>query len=340
MTGFSSAIKYTGMNRRLRYSVISLIVIGVVFWVGQSIHNSVTSFVVDEEKKFDDKILSLQKQLASVSEAVDKITGENVKTALSLKEIQNRQDVRAKTQDELLTEAVSKVAPAVVSVVISKDVPQLEVVYQNPFGDDPFFKDFNIQVPVYRQKGVKNQKVGGGSGFLVTSDGYILTNRHVVLDTAATYSVLLADGKQKAAKVIYKDADKDIAIIKIDLPAQAGGTGYKTVTLGDSSAVKLGESVIAIGNALGEYSNSVSVGIISGLNRSIDAQDGTGKVETLNGVFQTDAAINPGNSGGPLVNMRGEAVGINVATVLGSSNVSFSIPLNSVKSILKKELGI
>ena len=111
------------------------------------------------------------------------------------------------------------------------------MVYQNPFGNDPFFKDFNIQVPVYRQKGTVNKKVGGGSGFIITSNGYILTNRHVVLDTAATYSVLLSDGKQKSAKVIYKDAEKDIAIIKID------GTGYKTVALGDSDAVKLGKTV-------------------------------------------------------------------------------------------------
>ncbi|MDO8482335.1 MAG: trypsin-like peptidase domain-containing protein [bacterium] len=321
-------------TKQFRYSVISLIIIGAAALGGRALHRSVTDFVTAEEKKFDDKILVLQKQIAAVSEAVNKISGENVKTALSLKEIQNRQDIKTKSQSELLTEAVAKVSPAVVSIAISKDVPQLEVVYQNPFGNDPFFKDFNIQVPVYRQKGTVNKKVGGGSGFIITSNGYILTNRHVVLDTAATYSVLLSDGKQKSAKVVYKDADKDIAIIKID------GTGYKTVSLGDSDVLKLGETVVAIGNALGEYSNSVSVGIISGLNRSLQAQDSTGKVETLTGVLQTDAAINPGNSGGPLVNMQGQAVGINVATVVGSSNISFSIPVNSVRNILKKELGL
>ncbi|MBI2476435.1 MAG: trypsin-like peptidase domain-containing protein [Candidatus Taylorbacteria bacterium] len=323
------------MDKPLRYSIISLVIIGAAALGGRALYTAATGFIAAEEKKFDDKILVLQKQIAAISEAVQKITGENIKTALSLKEIQNRQNVRAKTQDELLTDAVGKVTPAVVSVVISKDVPELEVVYQNPFGDDPFFKNFNIQVPVYRQKGVKNQKVGGGSGFLITADGHILTNRHVVLDTAATYSVLLADGKQKPAKVIYKDADKDIAIIKID------GAGYKTVALGDSDKVLLGESVIAIGNALGEYSNSVSVGIISGLNRELDVTDpNTGKPEKLSGIFQTDTAINLGNSGGPLINMQGQAIGINVATVLGSQNVSFSIPLNSVKSILKRELDI
>ncbi len=313
---------------------MSLVIIGAAALGGRAIYTSVTGFIAAKEQKIDDKIIAVEKQMASIDEAVAKITGENTRVALSLKEIQNRQEVRTKSQSELLTEAVGKVAPAVVSIAISKDVPQLEVVYQNPFGNDPFFKDFNIQVPVYRQKGVARQKVGGGSGFLITSNGYILTNKHVVADENASYSVLLANGTQKDARVVYKDPTNDMAIAKIE------GVGFKTVTLGDSRTVKLGESVIAIGNALGEYNNSVSVGIISGLNRSLQAQDGAGNAETLSGVFQTDAAINPGNSGGPLVNMRGEAIGINVATVLGSSNVSFSLPINSIKSTLKKELGI
>ena len=173
--------------------------------------------------------------------------------------------MREKSQDELLTDAVAKVTPSVVSIVISKDVPKLAVEYVNPFGDDPFFRDFNIQVPVYRQKGTINKKVGGGSGFIITSNGYILTNRHVVLDTAATYSVLLSDGSQKVAKVVYKDAEKDIAIIKID------GTGYKPIALGNSDALKLGETVVAIGNALGQFQNSVTTGVISGIGRNVTA---------------------------------------------------------------------
>lgn len=315
--------------------IILLITIGTAAFGGRAIYISATNFLANEEKKFDNKILVLQKQIVDVNDAITKITGENSKVAISLKEIQNRQNVREKSQSELLTEAVAKVAPAVVSIVISKDVPQLEVVYQNPFGNDPFFKNFNFQVPVYRQKGVKNQKVGGGSGFIIKTDGYILTNKHVVEDTAATFTVLLSNGSQKPAKVIYQDKDKDIAIIKID------GTGYKTVTLGNSETVKLGETVIAIGNALGEYNNSVSVGIISGLNRSLSVADQTtGATENLTGVMQTDAAINPGNSGGPLVNMQGQAVGINVATVFGSSNISFSIPINNIKDVVHKVLGI
>ncbi len=161
---------------------------------------------------------------------------------------------------------------------------------------------------------------------MITSDGYILTNRHVVVDQTADYTVLLSDGSQKPAKIIYIDQSNDVAIVKIE-------GSYPKVSLGDSSSLKLGQSVIAIGNALGEYNNSVSVGIVSGLNRSITAS-GEGTSEDLSGVIQTDAAINPGNSGGPLLDLNGRVVGINVATVVGSSNISFSIPINTVKAII------
>jgi serine protease Do len=239
-------------------------------------------------------------------------------------EVEKRQAVRAASQDDLLTQSVAKNAPAVVSIVISKDVPQLEVVYENPFGNDPFFKDFGFRIPRYQQKGTVRQKVGGGTGFLVTRDGYIITNRHVVNDSAASYTALLSTGEQKEITVIYKDPVFDLALVKIE------GSNFPAVTLGDSKSLKLGQTVIAIGNALGEYNNSVSVGIISGLDRSIEASG-----EKLAGVIQTDAAINPGNSGGPLVNLSGQVVGVNVATVRGASSISFSIPINDIKAIIQ-----
>lgn len=281
----------------------------------------------------DKKIALLQKQISVLSEKLNKATGQNAASAVSLQELTNRQAVHEKSQDQLLTEAVAKVSPAVVSIVISKDVPQMEVAYQNPFGDDPFFKDFGIQVPVYRQKGTVRQKVGGGTGFLITQNGYILTNRHVVADDAAEYTVLLTDGSQKSAKVIYKDQQNDIAIVKIE------GKNFKTTVLGNSDSLKLGQTVVAIGNALGEYNNSVSIGIISGLNRTITAGQSGQQSETLKNVIQTDAAINPGNSGGPLFGLDGEIIGVNVATVQGSSNISFSIPINQVKEVVKTVVG-
>jgi len=285
------------------------------------------------EKSANEKILILHKQIAALEEAVREATGENARVALSLSEIEKRQELREKSQDELLTEAVAKVAPAVVSIVISKDVQKLEVVFQNPFGDDPFFKDFDIKIPVYRQRGVEHRQVGSGTGFLITSDGYIVTNRHIVNDEKATYTVLLSDGGQKNASVVYRDPNNDAAVLKIS------GGPYPVAKFGNSSGVKLGQTVIAIGNALGQYNNSVSVGIISGLNRSIEAAGG-GVVEKLTNVIQTDAAINPGNSGGPLFTTGGEVIGINVATVIGSNSISFAIPANTIKKSLQQALGI
>ena len=219
--------------------------------------------VIETEKSVDEKILILQKQIGGLEEVVSKVTGESARVALSIEEIQKRQAVREKSQDDLLTEAVAKVAPSVVSVVISKDVPKLEVVFQNPFGDDPFFKDFDIKIPVYREKGVERRQIGAGTGFIIRKDGYILTNRHVVDDAQATYTILLSDGGQKNASVIYKDQNNDVALLKID------GGSLPIANLGDSGTLKLGQTVAAVGNALGEYNNSVSVGIISRLNPSL-----------------------------------------------------------------------
>lgn len=183
---------------------------------GQVVKNSQVrqeSFLADQVKTLEGKVQDLEDKLAVLS-------GEQQKTSLSLTELQNRQVVKQKSQDELLTAAVAKVTPAVVSIAISKDVPKLKVVYQNPFGNDPFFKDFNIRIPVYQQEGVVRQKVGAGTGFLITTDGYILTNKHVVNDDTADYTVLLTNGSQKVAKVVYKDPGNDVAIVKID------GSGY------------------------------------------------------------------------------------------------------------------
>ncbi len=270
------------------------------------------------------QLAGLQKQVSGV--AIDQ-------QMLSDQEAVNRQTIHQKSQDELLTASVAKLTPSVVSIVISKEVPNLSVVYQNPFGNDPLFKNFNLRVPVYQQHGTTQKKIGAGTGFIISTDGYILTNKHVVVDQTADYTVLLSDGSQKPATIIYRDVNNDVAIAKIE------GSGYHAVSLGDSASLQLGQSVIAIGNALGEYNNSVSVGIVSGLNRSIKASGSGIGTEQLTGIIQTDAAINPGNSGGPLIDLTSKVVGINVATVVGSSNISFSIPINTVKSIIKQVIG-
>lgn len=248
--------------------------------------------------------------------------------AANLAELQNRQQIINNSQGQTLQDAVATAAPAVVSIVESEEVPQLSVTYENPFGNDPFFQGFGMQVPVYTQTGTTTQEVSAGTGFLIRSNGYIITNKHVVPDAGATYTVLLASGKQLPGTVVWRDSSNDLAVVKI------AGSGYPTVPLGDSSTLSLGETVFAIGNALGQYNNSISTGVVSGLNRSITASDENGNAETLNGVIQTDAAINPGNSGGPLMALDGEVVGVNVATVQGSQNIGFALPINEVKTAI------
>ena len=236
------------------------------------------------------------------------------------------------SQESFVVDAVKKTNPAVVSIIISQEVPKYETYIdpnqqQNPFGD--LFPGFNFNVPQYRQNGTEKKEIGGGSGFFVSSDGLIVTNKHVVDKKNVEYTVFTNNGKKHTAKVIARDSVLDIALIKIE------GNSFPYLALGNSDSLNVGQSVIAIGNALGEYRNTVSVGVISGLARSITAGDNSGKSEVLDHVIQTDAAINPGNSGGPLLNLRGEVIGVNVAVAQGSQSIGFALPINSVKGAIE-----
>jgi S1-C subfamily serine protease len=232
-----------------------------------------------------------------------------------------------------VTDVVRKSNPAVVSIIITQEVPKYEVVQNtnqnqlNPFG---LFSQFNF--PTYRQVGTEKKVIGGGSGFLITSDGYIITNKHVISRTNAEYTVQLLNGKKYDATVIARDATMDIGVLKIV------GTKFPYLSLGNSDKLEIGEQVVAIGNALAEFQNSVSQGIVSGLGRNVVANNGTGGVENLDKVIQTDAAINPGNSGGPLINMKGQVIGVNVAVVQGSQSIGFALPINAVRPIVKSIL--
>lgn len=280
------------------------------------------------KQTIESRVVILEKQVAALGKQVTEL---NKKIAAGITQDTTKQ--KQASREELLPKIVKTASESVVSVVISKDVPLLERVLVNPFENNPAFKDSGIRVPVYQQKGVEHKKVGAGTGFIITKDGYIVTNKHVVSDLTASYTVLLADGTQKNASVFYRDDANDIALIKID------GATHKIIPLGNSDAVSLGQSVIAIGNALGEFENTISVGVISGLKRTLNASDGTGKTEELKNVLQTDAAINPGNSGGPLIDLSGRAVGVNVATVVGSQSIGFAIPINAIRDVLSRALG-
>lgn len=234
----------------------------------------------------------------------------------------------ALTVEETVVQSIERVNPAVVSVLVTKDVPVYEQYYEtySPFG---LYGGFTV--PRVRENGTQEREVGGGSGFIVGNDGMIVTNRHVVSDLDARYSVLLNDGTSYSVEVLARDPQLDVAILKINEPLEKS---LSYVTFGDSESLRLGETVVAIGNALAEFRNSVSVGVVSGLARSIVASDGMGGSEQLDQVIQTDAAINPGNSGGPLLNINGEVIGVNVAVSRGADNIGFALPAHIVEQVV------
>lgn len=225
-------------------------------------------------------------------------------------------------EDQKVITAVKKSLPAVVSIMISKDIPKN--------GERFIFGNYGNFKKSAERKGAKKAIVGGGSGFIISSDGMILTNRHVVTEKNAEYTVATSDNTKYKARVLAKDPINDIAILKID------AQNLPTIPIGNSLALELGQTVLAIGNALAQFQNSISKGIVSGLSRFLvaGAVDEEGP-HHLRGLIQTDAAINFGNSGGPLLNMEGEVIGINTAVVFGAQNINFAIPISAAK----KDLG-
>jgi serine protease Do len=179
-----------------------------------------------------------------------------------------------------------------------------------------------------------NSSKSAGTGFIVTKDGLILTNKHVVSDADATYSVFTSNGKQYDAKIKAVDPLNDLAFLKVD------GSNLPVAELGDSNDLQIGQQVVAIGNALGQYQNTVTEGVISAIGRAIQAGDsGSGSVESLENMIQTDAAINSGNSGGPLINLLGQVIGINTAVDQQGQSIGFAIPVNVAKSAISSVIA-
>ncbi len=229
-------------------------------------------------------------------------------------------------EEKQIIATIKKVMPAVVSIVITKHLEDLEK--EIPRELLPFLpggpKGPKLKIPPELVDKNGMVQIGGGSGFIVEADGLILTNKHVISDPKAEYTILTDDGRKFPGKVLSRDPINDVAIIKIE------AFEMPVVELGDATKLDLGQSVIAIGNALGLFKNTVSLGIVSGLSRSISAQaDPMSPPQEMRGLIQTDAAINPGNSGGPLVDMNGFAIGINAAIVFGAQNIGFAIPINA-----------
>ncbi|MEK7665907.1 MAG: trypsin-like peptidase domain-containing protein [Patescibacteria group bacterium] len=213
-------------------------------------------------------------------------------------------------EQEATIAVVEQVTGAVVSIYIEKEYPQ-------------YTSSSNGEVTY------AYERVGGGTGFIVTPDGLIVTNKHVVSDTEARYIVTLNDGTEYDATILAKDVVLDLAFVKIE------GSALPTVSLGDSNEARAGQTVLAIGNALSAYSNSVTKGIISGLDRTITAGTGNGESEVIEEAIQTDAPISEGNSGGPLINLYGEVLGVNTAVSIYGQSLGFAIPINAVKPLLE-----
>lgn len=232
---------------------------------------------------------------------------------------------RILTEESVVIDVAEKVSPSVVTVSVTKTQQILDF-----FEWDPFMDPFGFfQQPQGREEEVKQDI---GSGFIIDAQGLIVTNKHVVSDSEAKYRVITNDDQEHEVEKIYRDPANDLAILKIDPSASSG---LKPVELGDSSNLKVGQFVIAIGTALGEFRHTVTTGVISGLGRGITAGSPyEGYVEQLDNVIQTDAAINPGNSGGPLLNSGGQVIGVNVAVAAAGENIGFAIPINVIKEAI------
>lgn len=229
--------------------------------------------------------------------------------------------VRIVTEESVVIDVVDKASPAVVTIGITKN-RQTSSFYEI----DPF----NLFTP-FQPKSGTTQKIEQdiGSGFIVGSDGLLVTNKHVVSDSEAKYRVITKDDKTYDVTKIYRDPTNDLAVLKIN------ASNLPVVELGDSSKIKVGQLAIAIGTALGEFRSTVTTGVISGVGRGITAGSAfEGYAERLDNVIQTSAAINPGNSGGPLLNSSGQVIGVNTAVSQDAQNIGFALPINVVKEAL------
>lgn len=239
-----------------------------------------------------------------------------------------QEKVKVVTEESVVISIVKNYGPSVVTVAEQVDQQAVSPFDYGPFS---FFGPGSPDQGQSQPQGPQNI----GSGFIVSPDGMIVTNKHVVSDTSGKYQIITNDDKKYTVQKIYRDPLNDVAILKID-PTQNPDVTLKPVVLGDSSHLQVGQLVIAIGTPLGEFSNTVTTGVISGLGRGITAgSQFQGFAEKLDNVIQTSAAINPGNSGGPLLNSASQVIGVNTAVAQSAQNIGFALPINVIKDSLK-----
>ena len=288
------------MKRILSYLLVAVFLI----WLG-----SYLGWIKIDNSKFSLPSLSLPK--------ID-----SLKKPQPIQLNETKETIRLLSEESLIINAVEKVSPSVVTIGVMSTGRRFnpeDLGFFSPFFSDPEEEE----LPQRREQDI-------GTGFIITQDGLIVTNKHVVSETEVKYSIVTKDNKRLDVENIYRDPANDLAILKVNT------SGLKPAELGDSSKLKVGQLAIAIGTALGEFRNTVTTGVISGLGRGIVAGDPFGGFqERLDDLIQTDAAINPGNSGGPLLNSTGQVVGINVAVSAQGQNIGFAIPINTVKEAVK-----
>lgn len=239
----------------------------------------------------------------------------------------SKETVKVLHEENLVVDVVKNVGGSVITVGV--EVKPQETAPGGPFS--LFFGQPTVAAAPDENAAPKEEFIG--SGFVLTKDGLIATNKHVVSDSSLKYIVVDDKGNKYAVEKVYRDPLNDLAILKTNKTPKGG---FKEVVLGDSGSVEVGQFAIAIGTALGEFRNTVTTGVVSGLGRGITAGSPyEGFAERLDNVIQTDAAINPGNSGGPLLNSAGQVIGINTAVAQNGQNIGFAIPINIVKQSLK-----
>ena len=239
--------------------------------------------------------------IASAAVLIKHFTNSTVGSSL-INEAANDGNANSTATENSIANVAEKVSPSVVSIVTTT---QVRSYYGTAAGE------------------------GAGTGIIVSKDGYVMTNNHVVEDTSAV-SVVDHTGKTYGSvKVIGRDPLNDVAFLKIE-----SQDTFTAAEIGNSATLRIGQQVVAIGNALGQYSNTVTSGIVSGTGRPVTASSGSGQTESLTDLIQTDASINPGNSGGPLVNLSGQVIGINTAVAADANGIGFAIPINATKGVL------
>ena len=240
---------------------------------------------------------------------------------------EKKEQIKVLTEESVTIDIVKKSGPSVVT--IAEDLPPRSQ-NRGSFNFGPF-SIFGVPIPE-EEEDSEPQSIG--TGFIVNDEGLILTNKHVVSRSGAQYQIVTSTDKKYTVTNIYRDPLNDIAILQVNL-SENSEDKLVPIELGDSSKLQVGQYVVAIGTALGEFRNTVTTGVVSGLGRGITAGSPfEGSVERLDNVIQTDAAINPGNSGGPLLNSAGQVIGVNTAVSSAGQNIGFAIPINIIKESL------